>query len=411
MQPTVVYANFPGRHPSSDYVINHLAVSGKHCTIHAVLADTGTISIVCQDSSKYGIVVNGHSFKGHQSILLMDGDKLELPNSQIFTCENVANRGRYVSQPQGTQVGIKSVGSYTITNRKLGSGAYSSVLLAIDRSARRQAACKTIVRKTQADIADVLREVQLLQKLNHPNINAIFDFETSGEHLYIFLELATGGDLFSYMAKNGTLCEGEAKFISYQLMQGLVYIHSKGMAHRDLKPENVLLANPGQYPRVLIADFGLAKERAFEPTGNVAGTVSYLPPEAVMAITLKNKYSTEGGDSWSLGVIIFIMLQGFHPFDPRHTSTQVSLYPVNNLGQELLAEHSEELVRRRIVQKQALFDPDQWLDLTLARDLISKLLVQDIKARQTARESLEHSWIKVDETSLSKAHKKLVASR
>lgn len=130
-----------------------------------------------------------------------------------------------------------------------------------------------------------------------------------------------------------------------------------------------------------------------------------------MAITLKNKYSTEGGDSWSLGVIIFIMLQGFHPFDPRHTSTQVSLYPVNNLGQELLAEHSEELVRRRIVQKQALFDPDQWLDLTLARDLISKLLVQDIKARQTARESLEHSWIKVDETSLSKAHKKLVASR
>lgn len=285
------------------------------------------------------------------------------------------------------------------------------MLLAIDRSARRQAACKTIVRKTQADIADVLREVQLLQKLNHPNINAIFDFETSGEHLYIFLELATGGDLFSYMAKNGTLCEGEAKFISYQLMQGLVYIHSKGMAHRDLKPENVLLANPGQYPRVLIADFGLAKERAFEPTGNVAGTVSYLPPEAVMAITLKNKYSTEGGDSWSLGVIIFIMLQGFHPFDPRHTSTQVSLYPVNNLGQELLAEHSEELVRRRIVQKQALFDPDQWLDLTLARDLISKLLVQDIKARQTARESLEHSWIKVDETSLSKAHKKLVASR
>lgn len=71
----------------------------------------------------------------------------------------------------------------------------------------------------------------------------------------------------------------------------------------------MLLANPGQYPRVLIADFGLAKEQASEPTGNVAGTVSYLPPEAITAITLKNKYSTEGGDSWSLGVIIFIMLQ------------------------------------------------------------------------------------------------------
>jgi serine/threonine protein kinase len=110
------------------------------------------------------------------------------------------------------------------------------------------------VRKTQADIADVLKEVELLKKLNHvydflfflrpaltcltqPNISAIYDFESVGEQLYvtgcgnalplrhsgrhIFLELATGGDLFSYMVKNGTLCEGEAKFISYQLMKGL----------------------------------------------------------------------------------------------------------------------------------------------------------------------------------------------
>jgi serine/threonine protein kinase len=96
--------------------------------------------------------------------------------------------------------------------------------------------------------------VELLKKLNHvynlifllcpaltfvtqPNISAIYDFESYGEQLYvtgfdnvlplrhsgrhIFLELATGGDLFSYMVKNGTLCEGEAKFISYQLMKGL----------------------------------------------------------------------------------------------------------------------------------------------------------------------------------------------
>lgn len=85
----------------------------------------------------------------------------------------------------------------------------------------RQAACKTIIRKTQADIDDVLREVRLLRQLRHPNINAVYGFHTSGANLHIFLELATGGDLFSYLHMNKFLCEGEAKYIAWQLMQGL----------------------------------------------------------------------------------------------------------------------------------------------------------------------------------------------
>lgn len=140
-------------------------------------------------------------------------------------------------------------------NLSVHSGAYASVLLAIDHTAHRQAACKTIVRKTQADIADVLKEVQLLKRLDHVCPNPILThytytlFPSSPISMqfstlkprgsicrcdtpekapaptfsirFIFLELATGGDLFSYMAKNGTLCDGEAKFISYQLIKGL----------------------------------------------------------------------------------------------------------------------------------------------------------------------------------------------
>ncbi|KAG8834342.1 Meiosis-specific serine/threonine-protein kinase mek1 [Serendipita sp. 399] len=200
------------------------------------------------------------------------------------------------------------------------SGAYSSVNLAIDHEAKRQVACKTIVRRTQADIEDVLKEVELLRKLRHvrilsqlspdsPNINAVYGFESSGDNLHIFLELATGGDLFSYMAKYGSLCEAESKYIAFQLMKGLQYIHQLLISHRDLKPENVLLSKPTRFPRVVIADFGLAREQAYEPTANVAGTVSYLPPEAVDAITWKQKYSSESTDAWALGLIVFIMLK------------------------------------------------------------------------------------------------------
>ncbi|KAG8850224.1 Meiosis-specific serine/threonine-protein kinase mek1 [Serendipita sp. 405] len=143
------------------------------------------------------------------------------------------------------------------------------------------------------------------------------------------------------MAKYGSLGEGESRYIAFQLMKGLQYIHRLLISHRGKEgrcsnqrtntltqtsrygaqnsvneivnlisqPENILLSTPGRFPRVVIADFGLAREQAYEPTANVAGTVSYLPPEAVDAITWKQKYSSESTDAWALGLIVFIMLK------------------------------------------------------------------------------------------------------
>ncbi|KAG8786632.1 Meiosis-specific serine/threonine-protein kinase mek1 [Serendipita sp. 397] len=145
-------------------------------------------------------------------------------------------KGRCLAQSlSSTSQGSEVIGHYEITAHKLGSGAYSSVNLAIDREAKRQVACKTIIRRTQADIDDVLKEVELLRKLRHPNINAVYGFDSSGDNLHIFLELATGGDLFSYMAKYGSLGEGESRYIAFQLMKGLQYIHRLLISHRDLK--------------------------------------------------------------------------------------------------------------------------------------------------------------------------------
>ncbi|PVF94494.1 kinase-like protein [Serendipita vermifera] len=399
-----------GRHPNSDYVLNEKTVSSRHCTIHAVLADTGKVSIVCQDFSSNGIIVNGHPFTKHRSILLMDGDYLQISGSQVFHCEQVRRERSQLSPHLGHGLAEPQVvGQYSITRHTLGRGAYSAVNLAIDLKERKQVACKIIQQRSQADVTDVLREVELLKKLRHPNINAVYGFSSSGEVLRIFLELATGGDLFSYIAKHKVLCEGEAKYITFQLMKGLEYLHQKRISHRDLKPENILLATPGAYPRILIADFGLAKERAFELTGNVAGTISYLPPEAVTALARKTKYNTEMSDSWALGLIIFIMLQGYHPFDSRRKA-QISSYPLNNCGELDTTHQSEEIVRRRIVQKLGILHWSDWQRLSLAKDFVSNLLVRDAKHRQTVGAAMSHDWIRQDLPSLMKAYNKLVAS-
>lgn len=125
---------------------------------------------------------------------------------------------------------------------------------------------------------------------------------------------------------NGSLPEGEAKYIMYQLLTGLKYLHDKMISHRDIKvnlshllprrrpralpqPENILLYAPGSYPRIQIADFGLARPKAYQETLNVCGTVPYLPPEGILALEHKDRgYVGMPADCWSAGIVLYIML-------------------------------------------------------------------------------------------------------
>lgn len=80
----VGYPVLLGRRSSCDYVLHEPSVSSKHCVIHAVKSDSGNVGIVCQDYSSNGVLINGHVFTGKQSLLLMEGDVLTLPNSQSY---------------------------------------------------------------------------------------------------------------------------------------------------------------------------------------------------------------------------------------------------------------------------------------------------------------------------------------
>ncbi|KZV91338.1 kinase-like protein [Exidia glandulosa HHB12029] len=282
-----------------------------------VMSHTGTPIISCQDFSTNGIILNG--VKVHrESLILVDGDELQIPRSQTFTCHIPSSRRRakadiFEPTPPPQYEDFRTMGKYRISSHALGSGSYGRVYLAMDMERRRQVACKTIRISSNGSATmpnDVMKEVNILKSLRHPNINCVWDIEQSDTFTYLFLELSTGGDLDMYIRRRRYLPEDEAKYLSYQLMLGLDYLHGLHIAHRDLKPENILLHEAGSFPRIIIADFGLARPRAFEETFRVAGTISYLPPEAITALNCKHiGYVGQPSDCWALGVCIYIMLE------------------------------------------------------------------------------------------------------
>lgn len=317
----------------SSYVISDIVVSSLHCKIHAVQSSTGGIIVSCQDLSTNGLILNGHKIR-KTSVIVMNGDTFRIPASQTFQCilkwrHLHEKHEKHASQPSQSQTqSYKDLGRFLITSHCLGSGSYATVQLALDTTGHQQAACKIIRRKEGSDLRKEMKEATLLMNLHHPNINRVYAVDLDPEFLYIILELCTGGDLFTYITTHSKhrLCEGEAKYIMYQLLKGLKYLHDRMISHRDLKvtpcaylklltsfchqqPENILLFSPGPYPRIQIADFGLARPKAYQETLHVCGTISYLPPEGILALEHKHLgYVGMPADCWSAGVTLFAML-------------------------------------------------------------------------------------------------------
>ncbi|PIL31727.1 transporter [Ganoderma sinense ZZ0214-1] len=416
-----------GRSPACTYVVPDPVVSGLHCKLYAIRSSNGGVIISCHDHSTNGLVLNGHRIR-KTSVLLMDGDILEIPSSQKFECNVLHKEPEHKvnifdpTPPRFPPLKTKTIDRFLVMSHCLGSGSFAQVHLAMDTSAFKQVACKCIKRKSSDKIEKIRKEVDILLNLTHPNINNVCAATNDDQFLYIFLELCTGGDLFSYIVshKDSQLCQAEAKYLMYQLLKGLKYLHDRVISHRDLKPENILLHTPGPYPRIQIADFGLARPKAYQETFNVCGTVSYLPPEGILALDHKHlSYVGMPSDCWSSGIIMYIMLAGCHPFDYGRVDGESQMYSYEPESEDedyddsqysQVSIQTDQLVKRRIVHGEVEFPGYVWDQMPRAKELCSDLLIYDPMDRATAQTALKHVWFTAELLDLELAYRSRVGT-
>ncbi|KAJ7993234.1 hypothetical protein DPEC_G00270330 [Dallia pectoralis] len=250
---------------------------------------------------------------------------------------------------------------------ELGRGATSVVFRTEEKLTQEPYAAKVL--KKTIDKKIVRTEIGVLLRLSHPNIirlKEIFETETD---IALILELVTGGELFDRIVERGYYSERDAAHVIKQILEAVAYLHENGVVHRDLKPENLLYADLSLDAPLKIADFGLSKIIDEQVTmKTVCGTPGYCAPEILRG----NAYGPEV-DMWSVGVILYILLCGFEPFfDPR----------------------GDQYMYSRILNCDYEFVSPWWDEVSLnAKDLVSKLIVQDPQKRLTVKEALDHPWV------------------
>uniref|UniRef100_A0A672QZU9 Calcium/calmodulin-dependent protein kinase type 1D-like n=1 Tax=Sinocyclocheilus grahami TaxID=75366 RepID=A0A672QZU9_SINGR len=254
----------------------------------------------------------------------------------------------------------------------LGTGAFSEVVLAEERSTGKMFAVKCIPKKAlKGKESSIENEIAVLRKIKHENIVALEDIYESSNHLYLIMQLVSGGELFDRIVEKGFYTEKDASTLIRQVLDAVNYLHNMGIVHRDLKPENLLYFNPQDGSKIMISDFGLSK---MEGTGDVmstaCGTPGYVAPEV-----LAQKPYSKAVDCWSIGVIAYILLCGYPPFYDENDS---------KLFEQILKADYE-------------FDAPYWDDISdSAKDFISCLMEKDPSKRYTCEQALRHPWIAGD---------------
>ncbi|GMI64565.1 CBL-interacting protein kinase 1, SNF1-RELATED PROTEIN KINASE 3.16 [Hibiscus trionum] len=255
--------------------------------------------------------------------------------------------------------GILQLGNYEL-GRNLGEGNFGKVKLAKNLHSGLPFAVKILEKSKliQLNIADqIKREISTLKLIKHPNVVRLHEVLASKTKIYLVLEYATEGELFDRIASNGKLSEAEGRKLFQQLIDAVSYCHNKGVFHRDLKLENVLIDAKGN---IKISDFGLsALPQHIREDGllhTTCGSPNYVAPE----ILANRGYDGATSDIWSCGVILYVILTGYLPFDDRNLAVLYQkIFKGDPLIPKWLSPGARNMIRR-------ILDPNPETRITIA---------------------------------------------
>ena len=154
--------------------------------------------------------------------------------------------------------------------------------------------------------------MEILKNLDHPNIVKLYELYQDEKFYYLITEFLPGGELFDRIQQSKHFSESKAAKLMRQVMSAVAYCHEKSIVHRDLKPENIIFINKDENSDLKVIDFGTSRSfKADEKMKKRLGTPYYIAPEV-----LKREYN-EKCDIWSCGVILYILLAGYPPFNGK----------------------------------------------------------------------------------------------
>eukprot|EP01127_Copromyxa_protea_P017740 TRINITY_DN5451_c0_g1_i3.p1 TRINITY_DN5451_c0_g1~~TRINITY_DN5451_c0_g1_i3.p1 ORF type:complete len:556 (-),score=102.81 TRINITY_DN5451_c0_g1_i3:123-1790(-) len=262
---------------------------------------------------------------------------------------------------------------YRFFETPIGVGAFSQVFRAVNKDTGEEVAIKVIEKLEEEDEDDAdlrakfLQEISVMRQIHHEYVVKLIEFSENADTYFVVMEMMGGDELFTQIIEREQYPEDEASVLICQVLNALKYLHEKQIVHRDLKPENLLFSDK-TYKTLKLADFGESTIIENQSLNTYCGTPDYMAPEIIKGLS----YSTEV-DMWSLGVISYVIMAGFPPFDGENDA-------------EVLAS---------IVSVNYSFPSPEWDDYSEeAKDFIKCLLIEDTKARMTAKQALDHPFIK-----------------
>ncbi|KAH7001996.1 kinase-like domain-containing protein [Ilyonectria destructans] len=315
------------------------SVSRNHCEVYVITYEPTINYIYVRDrKSSNGTYVNGDLIgigpRISPGYLLQDGDSIEIRPYWTFVVVQERPPPRHDLDSLQLEESKLFEDKYVLTNRCLGQGAEAVVHLAIDTVTKKQLVCKLVNldrlqgKNAQEELRRKFQEADILRQLRHPNILRYIDTIRSPHSLYTFTELASGGDLMSFIYRQDMVKEFDCRIIIRQVVRGLGYLHDKGIVHRDLKPENILLAYSPKiaYHRVMLADFGNSAVPQRSRMVTKVGTVNYQAPEFLT----NTQAHTSAVDIWSLGIVALVLLA---------SSSDPDIEDINRLTQSDIEEY------------------------------------------------------------------------